>query len=291
MVPGGQKHLVQPGSGPCRQTSPLRQQRSPHAWGHALDGAITVGAGDGLGDGDGVGGGEASTVSWGTAATGLSRAHAQPSTSQIHRMKRAYNEAMDARARILARRSGFLAATLAACAPAAVPAPPSKPQTATPTSSAPAATTVVGKTPRPDADHDGIPDDEDACPYQPGGVAPWDPKKNGCPCLSIVSVSKIEIVEKVYFPDQSAAIEPAATPVLETIKGALAANPQLTYVKVVGHRDAKESKALSNTRAVAVRKWLVDHGIEASRLEVLDGGTTHADPDPAKNRRVEFEVP
>ncbi|MBL8714447.1 MAG: hypothetical protein JNL79_00510 [Myxococcales bacterium] len=48
---------------------------------------------------------------------------------------------------------------------------------------------------------------------------------------------------------------------------------------------------MSGSASVAVRKWLIDHGIEASRLEVLDGGTTLAELDAAKNRRVEFEVP
>lgn len=200
---------------------------------------------------------------------------------------------MDARARILARRARFLAATLTACGPTAPP-PASAPTPAGSVASVAAPPEEAASktaTHRPDADGDGIPDGEDACPKQKGSAKPWDPKNHGCPCLSIVSVSKLEILEKVYFADQSAAIQPAALASLETIKGALAANPELTYVKVVGHRDAKETKPIATARAEAVRKWLVDHGIEASRLEVLDGGTTLADPDPAKNRRVEFEVP
>ncbi len=196
---------------------------------------------------------------------------------------------MDARARILARRAAFLSATLAACAPAPppasspAPAPTGTPEEKLPVSKAPKA--------RPDADGDGIPDDEDACPNQKGSAKAWDPKTHGCPSLSIVTVSKIVIVEKVYFGDQSAVVQAEAVPILETIKGALVANPQLTYVKIVGHRDAKEPKPLAAQRAEAVRKWLVDHGVEASRLEGLDAGTTGAAPDPAKNRRVEFEVP
>lgn len=65
---------------------------------------------------------------------------------------------------------------------------------------------------------------------------------------------------------------------------------------VIGHTDAKGSagynKALSDRRAAAVRRYLVDHGVATTRLRAVGKGESQLlnadDPEAAENRRVEI---
>ncbi|MBN8716877.1 OmpA family protein [Thermomonas sp. S9] len=65
---------------------------------------------------------------------------------------------------------------------------------------------------------------------------------------------------------------------------------------VIGHTDGKGSaaynKALSDRRAEAVRRYLIDKGVSASRLRAVGKGKSEllnpADPYAAENRRVEI---
>lgn len=65
---------------------------------------------------------------------------------------------------------------------------------------------------------------------------------------------------------------------------------------VIGHTDGKGSdvynKALSDRRAAAVRRYLIDKGVAASRLRAMGKGKSQllnpADPFAAENRRVEI---
>lgn len=76
------------------------------------------------------------------------------------------------------------------------------------------------------------------------------------------------------------------------------ASPQLQNrnFTVIGHTDGKGSagynKALSDRRANAVRRYLVDHGVAAARLRAVGKGKSallnKADPFAAENRRVEI---
>ena len=54
-----------------------------------------------------------------------------------------------------------------------------------------------GCPPDPDRDKDGIPNEQDACPDEPGPKNP-DPKKNGCP-QAIVRNNQVVILEQVKF--------------------------------------------------------------------------------------------
>lgn len=196
---------------------------------------------------------------------------------------------MDARARILARRSRFLVAALAACGPAASASSGARGQPApTPASSGSASASASAAT--VDADHDGIPDAEDACPYQPGMAASWSPEKHGCPCLSIVSPSKIVIVQRVFFAPESALVRPASEPLLGEIALVLGEHPEISVLELVGFRDATESAAISSARAEAVRAWLVKRGVGPARLAAVDGGLAPAADDAAKRRYLAFVV-
>ena len=76
------------------------------------------------------------------------------------------------------------------------------------------------------------------------------------------------------------------------------ASPQLQDRKftVIGHTDGKGSadynKALSDRRANAVRRYLVDHGVASARLRAVGKGKSELlnkdDPFAAENRRVEI---
>jgi OOP family OmpA-OmpF porin len=75
---------------------------------------------------------------------------------------------------------------------------------------------------------------------------------------------------------------------------------EIKHVTVEGHTDSTGSselnKALSQRRAEAVVKWLVDHGVSLSRLSARGMGKDEPimpndnDAGRAANRRVEFHI-
>ena len=104
---------------------------------------------------------------------------------------------------------------------------------------------------------------------------------------------------------------PTSFPVLEAVRVTLQATPDLRRVAVEGHTDDANDDAsnldLSNRRAASVLRYLVEHGIDAGRLEAHGFGEarplrpiTDARGRPlrrralnearAANRRVEFRI-
>jgi outer membrane protein OmpA-like peptidoglycan-associated protein len=149
-----------------------------------------------------------------------------------------------------------------------------------------------------DTDGDGILDPVDACPKDPG-PANEDPKKHGCP-VARVEKGQIIIREQVQFAYNSSQILKASDFILEAVQKIFNDNPEIKKVSVEGHTDSKGgdafNKRLSGQRAQAVVKWLVQHGIDASRLEAKGWGeerpidTNDTDAGRANNRRVEFHI-
>jgi outer membrane protein OmpA-like peptidoglycan-associated protein len=150
----------------------------------------------------------------------------------------------------------------------------------------------------PDRDHDGIPNVSDACPDLPGVPDP-DPMKNGCP-KATVSGGQIQISEEIEFQTASAVIVKDSEDVLEQVAKIMTDNPQMKKVRVEGHTDnvgpAAYNKLLSQQRADSVVKWLVAHGIDASRLSAVGLGDTQplvpndTEAHRHQNRRVEFHI-
>jgi outer membrane protein OmpA-like peptidoglycan-associated protein len=150
--------------------------------------------------------------------------------------------------------------------------------------------------PPKDTDEDGITDDQDRCPEEAG---PGD--NQGCP-RAVVSreTKKIELRENVLFETGKATIRPESAPLLDDIAKVLAANPQIAKVAVEGHTDdrggAAVNRKLSQARAEAVRKALVDRGVDAARLAAKGFGPSRpvAPNDTAEgrdaNRRVEISI-
>jgi outer membrane protein OmpA-like peptidoglycan-associated protein len=155
--------------------------------------------------------------------------------------------------------------------------------------------------PDPDNDKDGIPDKEDMCPSEPETVNGFE-DADGCPDKGRVIVKKgsIEILDKIYFETAKAIIRPISFPILDAVAETLKGNPQIQFVEIQGHADERGSHPynddLTQRRADSVKRYLVDKGIEESRLSSKGYGK-RVPIDPAhnaaaweKNRRVEFKI-
>ncbi|MGF1468732.1 MAG: OmpA family protein, partial [Sandaracinaceae bacterium] len=154
--------------------------------------------------------------------------------------------------------------------------------------------------PEENADQDGFPDVDDACPLTPGtgtqeGCA-------GCPAAACVSAEgTIDIRERIEFETNSdVLVEPTEDSVLGAILSILQTNAEIQRVRVEGHTDDRgpdeANQDLSARRAQSVVRWLTGHGVEAERLEpwgcgeafpVTSNGSARG---RARNRRVEFLI-
>jgi OOP family OmpA-OmpF porin len=161
--------------------------------------------------------------------------------------------------------------------------------------------------PDPDRDKDGIPNDVDACPNDPG-PSDLDPKRNGCP-KAFVRHKQIEILEQVKFRAGSADIVNegkdggggGGDSVLDVVLKILVDHPEIKLLRIEGHTDNRGGVAVQNTklssdRAASVLKWLVAHGIDASRLTSVGFGsekpidTNETELGRSNNRRIELHL-
>ena len=87
-----------------------------------------------------------------------------------------------------------------------------------------------------------------------------------------IQADQIKIRDQVKFATASAAIVPGkdSQDVLDAVEKILQQHPEIKEVRVEGHTDstgaAAFNRTLSQHRAESVVKWLVKHGIDASRL-------------------------
>lgn len=151
----------------------------------------------------------------------------------------------------------------------------------------------------PDRDGDGIADASDACPREAGPVSE-SPEKHGCPVAVRVEGSQIVILQRVEFATGSDVLLASSHGVLGAVAKVMGEHPEIARLAVEGHTDSKGSEkqnlALAQRRAVAVVRWLSEHGVDARRLEargfgprrpLADNGTEDG---RQKNRRVEFHI-
>jgi outer membrane protein OmpA-like peptidoglycan-associated protein len=157
--------------------------------------------------------------------------------------------------------------------------------------------------PDPDNDRDGIADKDDQCPDVPESINGVD-DADGCPDEGESAVrlagDRIEILERVYFDTNKATIKKRSHSVLEQVASVMEANPDIRLLRVQGHTDARGDEQhnleLSQRRAVSVKEFLLEQGVDAERLSARGYGETHpiADNDTkegrAENRRVEFHI-
>jgi outer membrane protein OmpA-like peptidoglycan-associated protein len=146
-----------------------------------------------------------------------------------------------------------------------------------------------------DNDTDGLTDAEDDCPNEGG------PENNGgCPKEYKdveVTQERIEIKQKIHFEFNKSKIRPVSYPILNTVAQVLRDHPDIR-LEIQGHTDSRGpedyNQKLSRERATAVRQYLLEQGIDGSRMEAKGYGesrpveSNRTAAGRAANRRVEF---
>lgn len=107
------------------------------------------------------------------------------------------------------------------------------------------------------------------------------------------------MLDTVYFDFDQSYIREDQTAALERNLAWIRQNPNAP-IRIEGHCDERGTEeynlALGDRRADAVRSWMIDHGVDASRMQSVSKGEVEpADPGHdesawAKNRRAEFLV-
>jgi OmpA-OmpF porin, OOP family len=163
--------------------------------------------------------------------------------------------------------------------------------------------------PDPDNDHDLILDKDDHCPRIDGQTAKQTAEvynqvddEDGCPDRGRVidMITKIDILDKVYFEFDSAVIQERSYGILTAVAKTIITSPDIQLVEVQGHTDERGSdeynRDLSQRRSESVREFLIKAGVAADRLTAQGYGESqpldhhHSEEAWATNRRVEFII-
>ena len=159
--------------------------------------------------------------------------------------------------------------------------------------------------PEPDNDRDEVLDVRDACPDEPEDRDGYQ-DEDGCPEPGPDAVvvtrtdSRLLINQRIFFDFDSDTIRNVSFPVLDEVANTIRRNPDILRMRVEGYTDDRGTPEynldLSYRRARSVVEYLVDRGVERSRLEFAGYGREHgvADNDTPEgqslNRRVEFTI-
>ena len=176
----------------------------------------------------------------------------------------------------------------------------------------------------PDADGDGVADKDDECPNEAGPAenkgCPWADKDGdgvldkddkcpdvagtvanaGCPEVTEEVQKQLnEYARTILFDTGKSSIKAASTSVMVDIITILKEYPTAKF-SVEGHTDsvgsAKLNQSLSESRALSVKEFLVDKGIEEFRLSAVGYGedkpiaTNNTRTGRKSNRRVEINL-
>lgn len=149
--------------------------------------------------------------------------------------------------------------------------------------------------PWPDTDGDGVLDKDDKCPETAGTVA-----NEGCPEVTEEVQKQLnEYARTILFDLGKSSIQEESEEVLADIISILNEYPTAKFT-VEGHTDStgsdKLNKSLSEARALSVKEYLVENGVDEFRLSAIGYGeekpiaTNNTRKGRAQNRRVEINL-
>jgi OmpA-OmpF porin, OOP family len=163
--------------------------------------------------------------------------------------------------------------------------------------------------PELDNDKDRIADKDDQCNPKPGQnyketQETYNGKDDtdGCPDKGRTKITdtEIETLDSVYFETAKAVIKTESYAILDAVAATMEGNPGILLIEIQGHTDERGNDAynldLSDRRAHAVEKYLVDKGVEAKRLTAQGYGETQPKVKESneaawsQNRRVAFLI-
>ena len=153
--------------------------------------------------------------------------------------------------------------------------------------------------PEEDPDNDRFFDGDDQCPQEPESDNGYK-DDDGCPDEVPKEVKAFTgAIKGITFDNNKDTIRSSSKRTLDKAVKVLTDNPDIR-IKVVGHTDNKgdhdHNVDLSQRRAASVKKYLVDKGIDESRIETEGFGpdkpidTNDTKAGRANNRRIEFEI-
>ncbi|HUH46201.1 MAG TPA: DUF5723 family protein, partial [Arenibacter sp.] len=149
--------------------------------------------------------------------------------------------------------------------------------------------------PWPDTDGDGVLDKDDNCPTVPGTVT-----NKGCPEVTEAVQKTLNAYAKtILFNSGKATIKVESTNVLIDIIKILNEYPHAKF-SIEGHTDSigseQSNQKLSEERALSVKNFLIEKGIDGTRLKSIGYGESKPiasnmyNPGRAENRRVEINL-
>ena len=150
--------------------------------------------------------------------------------------------------------------------------------------------------PWPDTDKDGVADKDDKCPEVAGPAS-----NNGCPEVPQEAMDELKSQARfIYFNTGKSTFKTADVPKRLDAMAALLKNYPNSEFLIEGHTDSDGSDAfnqkLSESRAAAVKKALLDRGISSSKLKSVGYGesmpiaTNKTAAGKALNRRTEVKL-
>ncbi|MGB9340823.1 MAG: carboxypeptidase regulatory-like domain-containing protein [Polyangiales bacterium] len=116
----------------------------------------------------------------------------------------------------------------------------------------------------------------------------------------VLKNKQIALRRQISFATGSDEILPNSEPLLLEVADVLIRNPDLELVEIQGHTDNRGdygvNMRLSQLRAESVLRWLIEHGVEPTRLTARGYGPTRplapniTQRNRARNRRVQFKI-
>lgn len=154
---------------------------------------------------------------------------------------------------------------------------------------------LQGCPPSKDTDGDGVYDDVDDCKTVPGS-----PSNSGCPEIPNSVLKELNyIAKRVFFENNRAVIKPRSYSDLDKIASIIKKYPKVGFY-IDGHTDSvgnyTYNMALSRRRAIAVKEFLENLGVDGTQLKARGFGETrpiasnNSEGGRQLNRRVRIEL-